>query len=618
MTYLETYIQSIRNNKQEQLANSLQKTANIVGDKYLNKFDYRTNQIGMLLGNVQSGKTGQLFAIACEAADRGFPFFILLTTDNTRLQQQTFERTEHDLSEFVVCDEKEEQKFKTASSNGKPAILVLKKNTRILREWSNLLKNMQSFRGNPLFIIDDEADAASLNTKVNQNDISVINKYLSEIRNTAIASIYLQVTGTPQALLLQSLNTEWHPNFTYYFEPGAGYLGGDFFFPSLNEVPNHVIFVDNKNLDECMREVIIRHLVVSAQSLLSGYDASNCLLHPGVRQSSHQEIKNELKVALLYLEKHITDDNIINMIKAEYNLISPQKSSKKPFSDLVTKIKSLLQTSDYHILTLNGISTDSSSDYKTGCNFIIGGNTLGRGITFNQLNTFYYIRTSNSPQADTMWQHNRMFGYDRDPGLISLYCTQELYQLFSEINDTNNFIIDQVKRGVKITIAYSNSVKPTRANVLDKSLLNVVLGGSNHFPLQPENHSFEDITEMVEEFKDNEPAVNVSLGFIIKLLSHFKTENSFNLEGYINIIEALFKNKPTTQGRLLVRRNRDITRTTRALLSPNDWSETNQYDDQFSLTLYCVLGQKNKGWEGHPVWVPNIKLPKSKDFYIID
>lgn len=618
MNFLETYVQSIREKKQDQLADSVKKTASEVGEKYLEKFDYRTNQIGMLLGNVQSGKTGQVFAIACEAADRGFPFFILLTTDNVRLQQQTFERTEHDLTQFVVCDEKEEQKFKEASTNGKPAILVLKKNTHILREWSNILNNMQSFRGNPLFIIDDEADAASLNTKVNQHEISSINKYLSEIRDTAIASIYLQVTGTPQALLLQSLNTEWHPTFTYYFEPGTGYLGGDFFFPSSGEVPNHVRFVDDKSSEQCMKEVLLRHFVVTAQSFLSGEDASNCLLHPGVRQISHQKIREQIEETLLFLKKSIDNKDILELIKSEYDLIDPKKSKKRTLSEIIDKVKSLLRTSEYKILTLNGTSSDTSSDYETGCNFIVGGNTLGRGITFNQLNTFYYIRTSKTPQADTMWQHNRMFGYDRDAGLISLYCTQELYHLFSEINDTNNFIIEQVKRGAKITIAYSDNLKPTRRSVLDESLLNYVQGGSNHFPLEPKNNTFKDISDLVSGFKDSDPAINVNLGFIIEILSHFKTELSFNLEGYINIIESQFKNKPATQGRLLVRRDRDITRATRALLSPNDWAETNKYEDQFVLTLYRVLGQKDKGWGGHPIWVPNIKLPKSKSFYFID
>lgn len=78
--------------------------------------------------------------------------------------------------------------------------------------------------GNPLFIIDDEADAASLNTKVNQGDVSSINKFLQEIIGTAQSSIYLQMTGTPQSLLLQSSTSGWHPLFVDYFEPGKSIL----------------------------------------------------------------------------------------------------------------------------------------------------------------------------------------------------------------------------------------------------------------------------------------------------------------------------------------------------------------------------------------------------------
>ena len=48
-----------------------------------------------------------------------------------------------------------------------PTIIVLKKNVRILKLWANILGSTGFMKGNPLFIIDDEADAASLNTMVN-------------------------------------------------------------------------------------------------------------------------------------------------------------------------------------------------------------------------------------------------------------------------------------------------------------------------------------------------------------------------------------------------------------------------------------------------------------------
>ena len=42
-----------------------------------------------------------MFGILCKAADLGFPVFLLLTTDNVVLQQQTLDRVKSDLDGFV-------------------------------------------------------------------------------------------------------------------------------------------------------------------------------------------------------------------------------------------------------------------------------------------------------------------------------------------------------------------------------------------------------------------------------------------------------------------------------------------------------------------------------------
>ena len=70
-----------------------------------------------------------------------------------------------------------------------PTIVVLKKNARILKLWANIFNSTGFMRGNPLFIVDDEADAASLNTLVNKNRQSSINKYMESIRNGASSSL---------------------------------------------------------------------------------------------------------------------------------------------------------------------------------------------------------------------------------------------------------------------------------------------------------------------------------------------------------------------------------------------------------------------------------------------
>ena len=144
------------------------------------------------------------------------------------LQQQTLDRVKADLGNFCICSENDVMKF-TENALATPVIIVLKKNYRVLRQWANVMRTTSFMKGNPLFILDDEADAASLNTMVNRDGQSSINRYLDLIKNEASSSIYLQVTGTPQALFLQTLASGFHPYFTYYFRPGKGYLGGDFF-----------------------------------------------------------------------------------------------------------------------------------------------------------------------------------------------------------------------------------------------------------------------------------------------------------------------------------------------------------------------------------------------------
>lgn len=614
MGYLNNYLQRFRDAGKNELADSVEETSQRIGTKYISHFNYVTHETGLLFGNIQSGKTGQTFGVICEATDLGFHYFLLMTTDSKLLQKQTLERAQQDLPEFAICNENDEEKFR--STKNQPVLIIVKKNTRVLQAWVDRFRNSQKLKGNALFIVDDEADAASENTKINQKKVSAINDCLQKIRDTAQASIYLQVTGTPQALLLQSIQSNWRPKFTEYFEPGNGYLGGDFFFPGTksNDIPNFIHFVDNETPQESAKKVVLRHLVVSAQILLSGGKVSNCLIHPGIRRAAHEKSKREIEDAIAWWTYHHADKDFDKVFDSEYNAITPQKTEKQPHNKVLAYVKQMLEKRKFAIVLLNGTSIDDDKDYQSGCNFVIGGTNLGRGVTFGQLNTFYYTRTSKNPNADTMWQHNRMFGYDRDPGLIKVYSSRALYNLFTEINETNNSIIGQAQTGKKITISYPTGLNPTRSNVLDKSLLDILVGGSNHFPREPKNESTAQISDLVKQFSNEDPATEVSLKFISDILRHFKTEKEFNLDGYIKMIDSTHSENPMLSGYILVRRNRDVTLGNRALLSPNDWRETNRFQNEFVLTLYQVSGEKNGG---KSLWVPNIKLPMKQNFYII-
>lgn len=609
MQYLKTYLKTITDRGNVRLAESIAKTADDVGNQYIRNFSFCSHEIGLLFGNVQSGKTGQMFGIICKAADLGFPAFVLLTTDNVVLQQQTLDRVKADLSGFCICGENDSGLF-IQNSLMKPTIVVLKKNVRILRLWANVFASTGFMKGNPLFIVDDEADAASLNTLVNRGRQSSINKHLDSIKNGSSSSIYLQVTGTPQAILLQTMASGWHPYFTYYFEPGNGYLGGDFFFPK-NEKAECISYLETITNPE--RAVVLHHLAASGQILASGGRVCNCLLHPSVRQAVHSRYEKAVKDELAWCCSH-SDGEFKAELEKEYASQTPQKDQKVPFEQVYSTAKSLLEANAVKVLVMNGKNDIASEEYSSGSNIVIGGNTLGRGVTFPSLHTIYYTRTSKKPQADTMWQHSRMFGYDRDPGMMRVYIDEPLYKLFADINATNNSIISLIESGTEhIKIYYPQGLNPTRANVLDNQKVFMLSGGTNYYPFDPENDSIEALDRLLAPFSDTEPVYQVNLRLMKEIFSHITSGEDFEIKSFVSVLDTILSETPSAQGILIVRRGRDVAKGTGALLSPNDWNLGGSFTNQVVLTMYKVTGRK--GWNGRELWVPNIKLPNNVVYY---
>ena len=79
--YLNNYLDRIKSEGNVELANSIQNTSESFDEKYLSHFSFSSHEVGLLFGNVQSGKTGQMFGIMCQAAKEGFFAFVLLTTE---------------------------------------------------------------------------------------------------------------------------------------------------------------------------------------------------------------------------------------------------------------------------------------------------------------------------------------------------------------------------------------------------------------------------------------------------------------------------------------------------------------------------------------------------------
>ena len=198
--------------------------------------------------------------------------------------------------------------------------------------------------------------------------------------------------------------------------------------------------------------------------------------------------------------------------------------------------------------------------------------------------------------------------------MMKVYIDEPLYKLFSDINATNNSIISQVEKGAEnIKVYYPEGLNPTRAAVLDNKRVFTLSGGTNYYPFDPDNSSIEDLDNLLAVFDEKEPSYQVGLRLMKEIFSHITSAEDFDVSSFVSVLDAMLSEKPSAQGILIVRRNRDIAKGTGALLSASDWSLGGSFTDCVVLTMYKVTGRK--GWEGRELWIPNIKLPSNMVYY---
>jgi hypothetical protein len=595
-------------------------------DQQLDSFDYQHQLNGLLLGDVQSGKTGQMFGIIAAAVDKRFDLFLVLTTDNTRLQQQTFKRALDSFPRFCVCGEADNIRF-TLNKMRNPIVIVLKKNSSVLRKWRNYLVNSTFLTGRTLFLLDDEADAASLNAKVNQNEITAINQHIRDIRGSCSSCIYLQVTATPQAVLLQTDGSEFKPSFVIYFEPGKSYLGGDFFFSKpepyciIETDENTIQTTTDPNADTYwLNRSILNYLVVVAQFKLVNYSkVCNFLVHPSAKIRDHDAVVEKIGEVLNMVLQGITDneDELKDFLLAEWNNLYTTKPEIKPFDEIYDCIKDMLFHSEIHIRILNSKS-NAVIDLETGFNIVVGGNILGRGVTFPNLQTIYYSRTARTPQADTYWQHCRMFGYNRDRSLMRLFMPFSIFKLFQELNESQKALIKQISlRGIDDThLLYADGIRPTRKTVIDSQRLAQIVGGVNYFAAFPVNNTLLDLDKLLLPY-DGRGFLDCPISLIVDILSHIESENKvsdWNSLEYINALNIVAEKENLKNAKILVKTERGITKGKGTMLSEKDRIDIDKYNSEIALVMYRMTDDRNLGWDG-PIWMPNIKLPEGFVFY---
>src|ERR1035441_3459405 len=176
----------------------------------------------VIYGEPQSGQTEMMIALTAKLHDEGHKIIVVLLNDSVQLLGQNLERFQR--SGLSPSPKKFSELLPPEMVIGdRQWIIFCKKNTKDLQKLINKIDGQHN-----RVIVDDEADYATPNSKVNQQEKSRINE-LTE-RLIGKDGVYIGVTATPARLDLNRT----HQNQTEYwidFPPHPNYVGQDVFFP---------------------------------------------------------------------------------------------------------------------------------------------------------------------------------------------------------------------------------------------------------------------------------------------------------------------------------------------------------------------------------------------------
>lgn len=238
---------------------------------------------GLVIGDIQSGKTANYTSVCNKATDAGYKIIIVLAGRTNTLRKQTQKRLESDFIGAKKDDANQKkgeiiptitvgvglfgkinnnpiEAFTTNindfskkvadtttisfNNNMMPKLFVLKKNKSVLSNLADWLSdaNHHQVIDVPMLLIDDEADDASVNTK-DVDSPTAINACIRRILKQFSRSTYLAVTATPFANILinpyvegtATIDPDLFPDdFIYCLPTPSNYYGSEKLFRDEN------------------------------------------------------------------------------------------------------------------------------------------------------------------------------------------------------------------------------------------------------------------------------------------------------------------------------------------------------------------------------------------------
>ena len=481
---------------------------------------------GMVVGHVQSGKTANYIGLINKAADAGYKIIIVIAGIQNKLRNQTQSRVDEG---FIGFDSSSLLKNKntlgsyigvgrydraqrpnpftntlrdfnrqTATSVGiplvnlkTPAIFVIKKNYNSLGnliEWlkeHNAQHSSATLITEPMLLIDDEADHASINTKTGQDKVSRINGQIRDLLKVFHRSSYVGYTATPFANIFINPDTDdemfsedlFPRDFIVGLDPPDNYFGATrVFLPNAGEdeesgspIVRHV--EDNEDilplkhnkyhriesLPDSLGEAVRIFIVARAIRLSRGQERThNSML---VNVSYFTDVQKQVKNEIHNLVERIENNIVINASKpVKEAVLDPEIAKLKDIFDREynnvdiswKNVQSKLRDSIAAVKTV-AINRDSPDaldygDYPKGLNVIaVGGHSLSRGLTLEGLVVSYFLRSSM--MYDTLMQMGRWFGYRQGyEDLCRVWMPEEAEGWYAHITESIEELRDELRR----------------------------------------------------------------------------------------------------------------------------------------------------------------------------
>ncbi len=649
----------------------------LAGNGLINGSAKKNAPVGLLYGRIQSGKTRAMILTSAMALDNHFRVAVILTSDINRLVGQTHQDFIDGLPTVQIyskadlkgnaLDSEAAHIAHALEDESYGVVVVGSKGTTVLKQLTEFLTKIGCDKY-PTIIFDDEGDQATLDTNTSKRSktdptvgSSTIHSLVHSEENASLRqampfAAFVSVTGTPQGIFLQNTESSSRLSFVHLLEAGEKYVGGKVFFgdPSPSKI-TYIHPIDNEEsiklleddttIPVGLQDAICFFVVAStALGLSTGkWSEYKMLCHPSVKQGDHEAVKglvDKYVTAIIEALRQPTtkeSEPIITRLKLSYDDLLKTAPDAPAFDELLKQAKTLLL--QRKLFTVNAKSTNNDMRYSKQYNFIIGGNTVGRGLAIKNLLVTYYTRMPKSAKADTMYQHARMFGYRRDTlAHTRVFLPPELYQRFHEIYKSDEEAREYIEKhgfdekGALLlrTVKPGFGLRPTRSNILDAKRVKVIYPGAIYpnYPVysreevEPINKKVERLIGKIapEVLTEEKGEKEISLADAQKLVKAMKTHatNAWSDKQVVNYLQTfalqLKKEDVLLRWRKSERNPKDNGYLEQGILFGGELNAGKSH----SVPTLWIGKMKGDGWDGVDFYYPTIISPQSLSPFVFN